>query len=122
LIVGSIARKDNQQCLLSNVMYTTTPLERMRGLLGRPPLQEDQALLITSCSSVHTFGMAYPIDLAFLDKNWEIKKIVKSLIPWRMAYSFGSNMVLEMPSGTIENLNLNTNMQFIWMVKECTHA
>jgi len=102
-------------------MYTTSPLERMRGLLGRPPLQEDQALLITSCSSVHTIGMAYPLDLAFLDKNWEIKKIVRSLIPWRMACSFGSKIVLEMPSGTIEKLNLNTNMQLIWMEKECPH-
>ena len=122
MIVGSIARKDNQQCLLSNVMYTTTPLERMRGLLRRPPLEKSQALLITPCSSVHTIGMTYPIDLAFLNKDWEIKKIVKSLIPWRMACSFGSNMVLEMPSGTIENLNLNTNMQLIWMAKECSHA
>jgi len=65
--------------------------------------------------------MAYPIDLAFLDKNWEIKKIVRSLIPWRMACSFGSKMVLEMPSGTIEKLNLNPNMQLIWMEKECPH-
>jgi len=117
LIVGSISRKDNQQCLLSDVMYATNPLERMRGLLGRPPLQVDQALLITSCSSVHTIGMTYPIDLAFLNKDWEIKKIVKSLVPWRMACSFGSNMVLEMPSGTIENLNLKTNMQLIWKEK-----
>jgi uncharacterized membrane protein (UPF0127 family) len=94
----------------------------MRGLLGRPPLQEDQALLITSCSSVHTFGMAYPIDLVFLNKHWEIEKIVKSLVPWHMAWSFGSSMVLEMPSGTIESLNLNTNMQLIWKEKECLHA
>jgi len=94
----------------------------MRGLLGRPPLQKDQALLITSCSSVHTIGMTYPIDLAFLNKDWQIKKIVKSLIPWRMACSFGSNMVLEMPSGTIESLDLNTNMQLIWKEKECLHA
>jgi len=103
-------------------MYATSPLERMRGLLGRPPLQVDQALLITSCSSIHTIGMKYPIDLAFLDKDWEIKKIVKSLVPWRMASSFGSNMVLEMPSGTIEKLNLNASMQLIWMEKECPHA
>ena len=103
-------------------MCTTNPLEKMRGLLGRPQLEEDQALLITSCSSVHTIGMAYPIDLAFLDKGWEIKKIVKSLIPWRMVCSFGSNMVLEMPSGTIEKLNLNISMQLIWMEKECPHA
>jgi len=86
----------------------------MRGLLGKPPLQNDQALLITSCSSVHTIGMTFPIDLAFLDKHWKIRKIVKSLVPWRMAWSFGSSMVLEMSSGTIERLNLNCNIQLVW--------
>ncbi len=103
-------------------MYTTNPLERMRGLLGKAPLQKGQALLITSCSSVHTIGMTYPIDLAFLNKHWQIKKIVKSLVPWHMAWSFGSSMVLEMPSGTIESLNLDTNMQLIWKEKECLRA
>ena len=117
--VGSISRQDNQQCLLNNVMCTSNPFERMRGLLGRPPLQVDQALLITSCSSVHTIGMTYPIDLAFLNKDWEIKKIVKSLVPWRMAWSFGSNMVLEMTPGTIKNLNLDIDVQLLWEEKEC---
>jgi uncharacterized membrane protein (UPF0127 family) len=66
--------------------------------------------------------MTYPIDLIFLDKSWQIKKIVKSLIPWRMAYSFSSNMVLEMAPGTINDLSLNTNMQLLWEEKECAHA
>ena len=122
MIVGSISRKDTQQCLLQYVMCTNNPIERMRGLLGKTPLQNDQALLITSCSSVHTIGMTYPIDLAFLDKHWKIRKIVKSLVPWRMAWSFGSNMVLEMSPGTIDKLNLNSNMQLIWKEKECPHA
>ena len=122
MIVGSISRKDNQQCLLSNVMCTSNPLERMRGLLGKAPLQKDQALLITSCSSVHTVGMTYPIDLVFLDKHWKIRKIVKSLVPWRMAWSFSSSMVLEMAPGTIDNLNLNMDMQLLWEEKECAQA
>ena len=103
-------------------MCTNNPIERMRGLLGKTPLQNDQALLITSCSFVHTIGMTYPIDLAFLDKHWKIRKIVKSLVPWRMAWSFGSNIVLEMSPGTIDKLNLNSDMQLIWKEKECPHA
>ncbi|MCH8079143.1 MAG: DUF192 domain-containing protein [Proteobacteria bacterium] len=117
--VGSISRQDNQQCLLNNVMCTSNPFEKMRGLLGRPPLQKHQALLITSCASIHTFGMTYPLDLVFLNKHWQIKKIIQSLVPWRMAWSFGSCMVLEMKSGTIESLNLDTDMQLLWEEKEC---
>jgi len=103
-------------------MCTSNPLERMRGLLGKAPLQKDQALLITSCSSVHTMGMTYPIDLVFLDKHWKIRKIVKSLVPWRMAWLFGSSTVLEMAPGTIDNLNLNMDMQLLWEEKECAQA
>jgi uncharacterized protein len=103
-------------------MRTNNPAERMRGLLGKPPLKKDQALLITSCSSVHTIGMAYPIDLAFLDKHWQVKKFIKSLDPWRMAWSFGSSMVLEMSSGTIDRLNLDIDTQLIWMEKKCSTA
>ncbi len=120
--VGSISRQDNQQCLLNNVMCTSNPFERMRGLLGRPPLQKDQTLLITSCSSVHTFGMVYPIGLVFLDRHWQIKKIVKSLVPWRIAWSFGSNMVLEMTPETIESLNLDADVQLLWEEKECVQS
>ncbi len=119
MIHGSISRQDDQQRLLNNVMCTSNPAERMRGLLGKPPLEKDQALLITACSSVHTFGMAYPLDLAFLNKDWQIKRIVKSLKPWRMAWSFTSNMVLEMSPGTIDRLNLDTNTRLLWEQREC---
>ncbi|MEE8234176.1 MAG: DUF192 domain-containing protein, partial [Gammaproteobacteria bacterium] len=80
---------------------------------------KDQALLITSCSSVHTFGMAYPIGLVFLNKHWQVKKIVPSIVPYRMVWSFGSSMVLEMTPGTIESLNLNPDVQLLWEEKEC---
>ncbi|NIO63679.1 MAG: pilus assembly protein, partial [Gammaproteobacteria bacterium] len=59
-------------------------------------LLHDHALLITSCSSIHTFFMQYPIDLAFLNNNWQIKKLVHALKPFRIAWGPGTSMVLEM--------------------------
>ncbi|NOG59741.1 MAG: DUF192 domain-containing protein [Proteobacteria bacterium] len=99
-------------------MRTSNMIERMQGLLGRPPLQPDQALLISPCSSVHTFFMTYAIDLAFINKNWKIKKLVSSLMPFRMAYSPGTTMVVEMPVGTIEQLKLETGMTLLWEEKD----
>ena len=95
-------------------MRTSSMLERMRGLLGRPPLSADQALLIMSCSSVHTWFMKYPIDLAFINKHWQIKKLVPELKPFKMAWAPGTSMVVEMPAGTIEQIKLETEMTLRW--------
>ena len=53
-----------------------TRRERMRGLLGRPSLGHDQALLLESTRSVHTFGMGFPIRVALLDHDHVIRRIL----------------------------------------------
>ena len=88
--------------------------ERMRGLLGRAPLVNGEALLITSCSSIHTFFMQYPIDLAFINNNWQIKKLVLELKPFKLAWAPGTSMVVEMPAGTINHLNLQEGLTLLW--------
>ena len=52
-----------------------TRRERMRGLLGRPSLGRDQALLLEATRSVHTFGMGFPIRVALLDHDLVIRRI-----------------------------------------------
>lgn len=43
---------------------------RLRGLIGVPPqTYAKEALLLTNCVSIHTNGMAYPIDVLFIDVN-----------------------------------------------------
>ena len=42
-------------------------LQRARGLLLRPPLAANEALLLPGCASVHTVGMRYALDVVFLD-------------------------------------------------------
>ena len=39
---------------------------RLAGLIGRPGLETGEALLIPRCRSVHTIGMRFPIDVAFV--------------------------------------------------------
>ncbi len=46
--------------------------ERMRGLRDRGWLAPDHALLLPRCRSVHTFGMAFPIAVVFLDRDLKI--------------------------------------------------
>ena len=76
-----------------------TRRERMRGLLGRPSLGRDQALLLETTRSVHTFGMGFPIRVALLDHDHVIRRILhvpphRLLLPRR-----GVRHVLECAEG-----------------------
>ena len=113
MIHGSLTRA-NPECVIKNVRKTTNFLERMRGLLGTRELGVDEGLLITPCSSVHTFGMRCTIDVLFLDKQLNIVKIVNSLNPWRMAASRSSGMVLELADNSINKLQLKPGQQLEW--------
>lgn len=95
-------------------MYASSMLERMRGLLGRPPLAADQGLLIAPCSSVHTIGMHYPIDLVFLNRQWRILRIIPALNPLRLAWVFGAGMVLELAAGAAAALGLAPGQELSW--------
>jgi uncharacterized membrane protein (UPF0127 family) len=99
---GAVFRAATGQCLVAQVRRTDTAWERLRGLLGHPPLADDQGLLIDPCPSVHTFGMNYPLDLAFLDTGMRVLKLVQGLPPRRLAACTAARATLELPPGAIE--------------------
>ena len=110
---GYLTRGKNER-IVARVNQTSHFFERMRGLLGTSKLEMDAGLLIVPCSSVHTFGMRYTIDLIFLDRNWTIIKTVKSLAPWRIAASNKANMVLELASGMLDKRQLSVGQKLEW--------
>lgn len=56
----------------------------MRGLLGHPSPKSGEGLLITRCKSIHTIGMAYPIDVLYLDADMRIVSVAHSVQPRRV--------------------------------------
>ncbi|MCL6563999.1 MAG: DUF192 domain-containing protein [Firmicutes bacterium] len=76
--------------------------ERLRGMIGRGP--EPKAYLFPHTNMVHTFFMAYPIDVAFLAKDGTVLRIV-TLRPWRLSpYVRGTAHILEAPAGALSAL------------------
>ena len=55
--------------------------DRTRGLLGRDGI--DGALLLQPAKSVHTFGMRFAIDVAFVDRDLVVIRTV-AMRPWRV--------------------------------------
>ena len=74
----------------------TTWLKRLKGLLGTQADASPVALV--HCSSIHTFAMAYPIDIAFVDEGGLILEAVRALGPNRLASSTGAFLTLERPA------------------------
>ncbi len=86
-------------CVIAAVSCADTALERLRGLLARPPLANGEALLLTPCSSVHTCFMTYAIDIVYVDRKGQVLKVVPALPPWRMSAALGAAMTFELAAG-----------------------
>lgn len=100
--------------LISQVAVTQTVLERLRGLLGRPPLQPDQGMWLESCNSIHTFFMGYPLDVVFIDRQQKVCHQVSALKPWRFSGSFRATSVLELAAGEIEAKQIRLGDTLQW--------
>ena len=81
--------------------------DRLSGVLKHGVLQPDTALLISPCSSIHTFAVRFPIDALFLNAQLRILRIAPSIAPWRIRWApTGTKHVLELRAGTADALNL----------------
>lgn len=76
--------------------------QRLKGLLGTKAFALGNGLIIKPCSSVHTFGMAYPIDVLFVDQDHQIIKIVHGMTAGRVTMQLRSSYVVELPVGAAE--------------------
>jgi uncharacterized protein len=79
-----------------------TSSERRRGLLGRSGLPGGSALIIARCNAIHTIGMQFAIDVAFVDAHGRVRKIVSRLPPCRIAISPGARVTIEFAAGELE--------------------
>ena len=74
---------------------------RLRGMLGRRPIAASGLPLVMAfprCSSVHTCFMAYPIDIAFIDRSGNVLACYENVRPWRMCSHPCAWAALERPS------------------------
>jgi uncharacterized protein len=69
-------------------------------------LQPGEGLLLEPCSSIHMFGMKFPLDAVFVDRNWCVVGLVESLAPGQLSRMYPkAHACLELPCGTIADTN-----------------
>ncbi|MEU0135430.1 DUF192 domain-containing protein [Streptomyces sp. NPDC006296] len=77
---------------------------RARGLLGADGVEG--ALLITPCGSVHTFRMRFAIDVAYLDRRFNVLA-VRTMQPGRLGRPrFRARHVVESEAGAMDGWGL----------------
>jgi len=70
---------------------------RRRGLLGRGGI--DGVLVLEPCRQVHTFGMRFPVDVAFCDRSGVVLRVV-TMRPGRVSRPvWRARFVLEAAAG-----------------------
>jgi len=79
---------------------------RRRGLLGRDAL--DGALLLTPARSVHSFGMRFPIDVAFCDQDLNVLRTVLLRRNRLTRVVLGARSVIEAEAGSFARWGLAT--------------
>jgi uncharacterized protein len=86
----------------TRVRVANRPWSRLRGLLGSPPMHYGEGLLLEPCPAVHTYGMRYAIDVAFLDRDGRVVGLHHSLAPKQWTRPLrGAHYALELPAGTL---------------------
>ena len=71
---------------------------RLFGLAWRDRSQAGPGLLIPRCSSVHTFGMRFELDVYFLDRAGRVLELSRQVPPRRVLWCRGASAVLEIPT------------------------
>ena len=100
-----IIRDNDNAAICKRCQIADNILTRVRGLLGRTHLGEDEGLLIVPCPSIHMFGMKFSLDVVFLSKENVVVDFVENIAPGK-AYvakkTHGkAHSALELSVGTI---------------------
>ncbi len=70
--------------------------ERLRGLLGSEC--DAEPVVLMRCSSIHTWGMRYAIDVALIARNGRVLKAIRAVPPKRLVSAVGAYYALERPA------------------------
>ncbi len=103
----TLYHKERECLIVNNLEIAGDIRSKTRGLIGHPPLEPGQALMIPGSRWIHTFSMSFPIDVIYIDKKGRIVALTENLPPRRIDRPvLRAQAVIEMAAGEIHRLAL----------------
>jgi len=100
---GKAFNQTRQMYLSTELAFANTHWTRFRGLLGlaADDFRNGSGIWITPCRGVHTLGMAFAIDVIYLDRTLKVVDVQLAIKPWRFTpIRLSAASVLELPCHT----------------------
>ncbi len=109
--------------LATCVRVADTPRSRRIGLLQHETLELGEGLWIYPTWAIHTFGMRFPIDVAFLDRRLRVKRMHHGLAPFRLtSLVWGARSVLELAAGSLAKAGTAVGDELHFSLRDETRA
>jgi uncharacterized protein len=109
-----LRREDDGRVLCDRCVLADTLWRRLRGLIGRRELEPGAGIVLRPSWSVHTFFLAYPIDVLFVDADQIVTKVVSDLRPWSWAFCREARDVVELRAGECVQAGLAVGQRLAW--------
>jgi len=108
----TVLNLDSGETIANDVRCSLSFFSRLKGLIGKKRIKENEGLFIPNCSSIHSIFMRCNIDIIFLDKNFRITKTVRNIKPYRIVMgTFHTSHVIELQSNKLENYSCQIGNQ-----------
>jgi uncharacterized membrane protein (UPF0127 family) len=112
-----LRREDDGQIVCEHCVVADTLSRRMRGLLGRSELLPGEGIVLRPGWSVHTAFMGFSIDVAFIDSDQVVLRVIAGLKPWRTAICRGAHDVVELANGELRRRGLDVGDRVTWAAR-----
>jgi uncharacterized membrane protein (UPF0127 family) len=109
-----------RECFLSlGVIPANTTFARLKGLIGRLKLRIDEGLWVVPSCGIHTMGVLFPLDLIYLDENFQVIHVIEHFPTFRISpLRTQATSVLELPTHTIYSSQTQPGDQLVICVAE----
>jgi uncharacterized membrane protein (UPF0127 family) len=95
---------------------------RLMGFIGKIKLKSDEGLWVVPSRGIHTVGLHFPLDLLYLDGQYQVIHVVEYLNPFRIApLKTRAESVLQLPTYTIYSSQTRPGDQLLICAAEEMH-